>query len=1588
MRPFFLQKNLRLAAFARLRLPAQLAVFLGCLLPLLWLSIAVFLQHAHDRVLKESQKDTENLVHVFAEEVHSSVHAIDLTLVDLREWWQEEPQTFAKKVRLRQAHLGKEAAFQISIIDARGRLAYSSVDPHAKAVDLSDREHFRAHADNPGDMLFISKPVLGRVSRRWSIQFTRSLSGARGQFAGVIVLSVSPDYFTRFSRTIDLGADGTIALVRAGGQTVARWPVPVQGLGETLRDLPYLRAPFPKTGFVQRISQNDGIYRQYAWRSLPDYGLTVAIGKSMKDLLDPYFRQRKIALWAGAGVSALLALIGYILLSGLRERAKARTALEQSEFRWKYALEGASEGVWDWNYSIGEVFYSRRWKEMLGYAEHDIENRLTAWERLIHPEDHARVLAVTADYLSGATQTYANEYRLRCKDGGWKWIFSRGMIVSRDANGKPQRIIGTHVDITERKHAEEAMHRAERNQAELALFRSEQRFRQLADAMPQIVWTAEPDGAIDYGNQTVTNYTGLKKIDAASQNWIDTLHPEDVDRTLAAWAEAVRTGSLFEIEYRLIRAADKVYRWHLAKGEPIRDENGAIVKWYGTATDIHDSKLASEEIRRLAERLTTILESITEAFFTMDLEWRFTYINKETEQLLQRTRADLLGKIVWDEYPMVIGSLVESEYRRAMAERCTVEFEYLFSPLNLWFQVRAYPSTEGLTVYFRDITERRRLQMFKMEQMAVLERIAAGAPLCDVLKAATRLIEAPDPTMMCSVMLASDDGCRLNQAVAPRLPAAFGQAIDGMEIGPAAPPCGRAAFERRPVFVSDVAADAPCDGFRDAALGHEIRACWSFPILSGTGEVFGTFAVYASSARAPEQVESEILGACAHTVSIAIERQRAERKARENEERLRLRQRAIEASANPIVIRSAEAPDYPVEYVNPAFEQITGYAAADVIGKSLRLLCRDDLDQPAFIEMQMARIQHREGHAVVRAYRKDGPMIWIDSYISPVRDEDGAVTHFVYAMYDITAAKQYQAELEYQSNYDALTGLANRNLLRDRANQAIARAASHAQQVWVVYINLDRFKFVNDTLGHEGGDVLLQLVAQRLQAALRSADTAARVAGDEFVLMLSETADEHTVTTTVQRVMDGVGRPLTIEGHDYFLSCTAGISVYPSDGDNAEALIKHADIAMRRAKEMGGKNFQFYTAAMNERAMDRLRLEGDLRHARQRNELLLYYQPQVDVRTGRIVGMEALLRWQHPQLGLVPPDRFIRIAEETGLIVPIGTWVMQTACRQTRAWQDAGLGSLRIGVNLSGNQFYQQDLMQTVEAILKDTGLDADCLDIELTEGLVMTDVEQALDIMHGLKRLGVNLSIDDFGTGYSSLSYLKRFPIDVLKIDKSFVHNITTDPDEAAIARSIITLAQSLRMRVIAEGVETEQQLGFLRRHRCDQIQGYYFSRPLPASDFEQLLIQDKCLPQADEAAGEHRQTLLVVDDEEGITAALNRLLRRDGYRILRAHSAAEGFSLLALHEVQVVLSDQRMPGMTGAEFLSKVKELYPGTIRIMLSGYTAVDSIIEATNSGAVFRFHIKPWDDDVLRASIAEAFRYHWLMHGADRLSAETA
>jgi len=571
------------------------------------------------------------------------------------------------------------------------------------------------------------------------------------------------------------------------------------------------------------------------------------------------------------------------------------------------------------------------------------------------------------------------------------------------------------------------------------------------------------------------------------------------------------------------------------------------------------------------------------------------------------------------------------------------------------------------------------------------------------------------------------------------------------------------------------------------------------------------------------------------------------------------------------------------------------------------------------------------------------------------------------------------ADLEHLAHYDSLTGLPNRTLFYETLEKTLVDASENDWKAAVLFIDLDHFKNVNDTLGHAIGDELLRQFSDRLMQCVHTRDTVGRLGGDEFALILTMHDNNHAATTVANKIREVLREPFDLKGHEVVVTASIGITVHPGDASDPETLLKYADTAMYRAKKAGRDTFRFFTAQMNAEALAQIKMEKAVRKAVENNEFVLFYQPKVQLSSGRITGLEALLRWQRPGHGLVSPADFIPVLEETGLIVGVGTWVVDTACEQIGRWMRSTTGPMQVAVNVSGRQFVEGDLEGDVVKALARHGIPSDLLELELTESSLMANTERTIATLQNLKNLGVQVSIDDFGTGYSSLAYLRRFPIDKLKIDIAFIRDITTNPDAASIALTIIRMAHGLKLDVIAEGVETEAQLAYLRRNGCDQIQGYYFSRPLPLVEIEQILRDEKRLPPTDGVANAPLKTLLLVDDEPDILVALQRVLRLEGYNILTAGSAAEGFEMMALHPVQVILCDQRMPAMSGAEFFDRVKGMYPDALRIILTGYTDLESIMESINRGSIYRFYTKPWDSDVLRDNIRNAFRHYALMHG---------
>jgi diguanylate cyclase (GGDEF)-like protein/PAS domain S-box-containing protein len=609
------------------------------------------------------------------------------------------------------------------------------------------------------------------------------------------------------------------------------------------------------------------------------------------------------------------------------------------------------------------------------------------------------------------------------------------------------------------------------------------------------------------------------------------------------------------------------------------------------------------------------------------------------------------------------------------------------------------------TAILRDVTERKKSEILCRRQNHILEMIARGKPLPEVLEELVSTIEGQCPGMVGSVLLLDDDGMHVRHGAAPRLSPDYNRAVDGAAIGPRAGSCGTAMYTRKPVIVTDIMQDPLWADYRDLAQKSGLHACWSTPIFSSRGEVQGSFAMYYGEPRSPTPEELHLANMASHIAGIAIERKRT------------------------------------VDYIS------------------------------------------------------------------------------------------------HMAHHDALTGLPNRVMLQARLHQALASARRRDSTVALLFIDLDNFKTINDSLGHHIGDYLLKSVAGRLQHCLREGDEVARLGGDEFVIVLTTPPNTSEAALVANKVLKVLETPFATEGHEFHIGGSIGISLYPTDGDTVEQLMQAADTAMYHAKEKGRGNYQFYTQGLNDAIQRRLVTERQLRQALARGELALHYQPQIDMQNGRIQGVEALLRWHHPERGPVLPEEFISIAEDTGLILAIGEWTLREACRQLKSWHVAGYPDLKISVNLSTRQTFQHGLLETVAQILKDTGLPANALNLEITESILMQPSEDNLAMLRQFGEMGIQLSVDDFGTGYSNLAYLQQFPIHALKIDRSFVRGIGHDRNNMVITDTIIAMARALNLDVVAEGVETEEQAAFLREHGCRSAQGFYFSRPLATDALVNLM-------------------------------------------------------------------------------------------------------------------------------------------------------
>ena len=736
-----------------------------------------------------------------------------------------------------------------------------------------------------------------------------------------------------------------------------------------------------------------------------------------------------------------------------------------------------------------------------------------------------------------------------------------------------------------------------------------------------------------------------------------------------------------------------------------------------------------------------------------------------------------------------------------------------------------------------DVTERKRAELRRSLEHEVTRQLAEA----DTLAAVTpRIIRAICLTMGwdCGARWSWDAGsacfaCHETWSADRAGPQAFIAHTRNPDFVPS--PNGllrRVVDSAGPICIPDFTRD---DGAWRApvALRCGLRGTFAFPIVSD-GTVLGAMEFFSRDTCETDAALLAVLQAIGTQVGLFCRRKEADEARHDTEERLH--------GIVNVAIEAIIAVDHQFNIVlfNPSAQKMFGYSAEEAIGSSIERLIPGRLH-----EIHRHHVDHfvnggdsvrKMGEAMeVWGLRADGEEFLVEASISRMMQAGKPLYSVI--LNDITARKSNEERLKFLANYDPLTSLPNRSLFNQRLERALAHAQRFNKGLSVLFMDLDRFKNINDTLGHEAGDSVLQAVAERLMGCVREIDVVARLGGDEFVILIEQVTDVRQAGSVGQKLIRAMAEPLLLGGHECSVTASVGISTYPADGDDGATLLKNADIAMYRAKEQGKNNVQFYTPTMNIHSVQRLTLESGLRRALQREEFLLHYQPKVDIASGRVTGMEALVRWKRPESGMVSPAEFIPLAEETGLIVAIGEWVLKAACEYTHAWHRGGAAPLRVAVNLSARQFAQASLVSDVARILDMTGLQPEALELEITESMVMGNPEQAIQTLRQLKSMGISLSIDDFGTGYSSLGYLKRFPLDHIKIDRSFIKDIPEDNDDATITRTIIAMAHNLRLKVIAEGVETEAQLKFLREHGCDEMQGYYFSRPLPGGEFIALL-------------------------------------------------------------------------------------------------------------------------------------------------------
>lgn len=1084
-----------------------------------------------------------------------------------------------------------------------------------------------------------------------------------------------------------------------------------------------------------------------------------------------------------------------------------------------YRLEARSDG------KPGRlVFLTDRVRDVTGFSAEEFSADPDLWKRLLHPEDRSAVLPSVQKCIQTRSRL-TRVYRLQKRDGSYAWFEDR-LVPLLDENGDVFALQGIAREITESKRTEEAL-RTANERFELANSAVHSAIYEWDIGSDHIFWSSGLASVFGHENQEAQDTDAW---------WVDHVHPADRPRVLAAFDEAIDKKADIVLEYRFRNVAG-LYRWVLDRGRMVMDKSGRPHRIVGSILDITELKTAEDASRHNEARLQAIVNSEPECVKIVNPEGILLEMNPAGLRMIGASSPDqVIGKAIMSlVHPEDLGSFVDF-HRSVLSGRSGVtEFRMMDLQGKVhWMESNSVPLraasgeiTAVLSVT-REITERKQaLEALAKSEERYRSLITQSCEGIFVFEPASKRIQEANSSF-CDLLGYTEEELRdltLYDIVAADKESVDVNVQNAVESGKVV--IASRPYRRKNGCIIDVEIRASCILYGESQvilvnvtdITDRKRAELLQSALYRVAEKTSTAQDLSEFYRAIHGIVGELMYAANFYIALFNE--------------------ADQTLSFPYFADEFDPPPPPTslgkglteytlrtgvpQFVPPErFRQLVEAGEVEAVGT-------DSLD---WIGVPLLTGDKTFGVLVVQSYNQS----------HRYRESDRDVLTFV-SQHIASALERKRAEetIRHQAYHDGLTHLPNRMLFRDRFTQALARAHRNQELLAMLFLDLDRFKTINDTLGHVVGDRLLQLVADRLANCLREGDTVARLGGDEFMVMLTGLRQPEDVAKVARKLLHSVRPPFRIDGHELHVTTSIGISLYPYDGDNADILVKNADIALYRAKDAGRNNYQHYTPAMNARAFEQLTMENELRGALERNEFVMHYQPLIDLTTGRTTSVEALVRWQHPEGHLVYPSEFVPLTEDNGLIVPLGEWVLREACRQNRHWQTAGLPAVGVSVNLSARQFQQQDLVETVDEVLKDTKLPPSFLELELTESILMHNVDAVDKTLHELKGMGIGISIDDFGMGYSSLSYLKRFPIGSLKIDQSFVRDCISDQDDAAIVTAIISMAHSLKMRVIAEGVETQAQLDFLRAQRCDVVQGFLFSKPVAADAAADFLVRER---------------------------------------------------------------------------------------------------------------------------------------------------